>query len=183
MVGMSHFLVPFMVFPILANLLGQPPELAKAAAIMGAGKLRVFLRVTLPLSLPGVVAGSLLVFISHPRVLHRAGPARVAQGHDAVEPRRLLCREVLDWSIGGSGRGPADGRRDDCRFPAREGARRRLHPPRERLADGAAPVPLEVGGQSVCRGDHVFLVLPSLIVIPISFGDATRSCFRAKDSR
>ncbi|UZF90868.1 ABC transporter permease [Bosea sp. NBC_00550] len=63
MVGMSHFLIPFFVFPILTSLRSQPPELAKAAAIMGAGKLRIFLRVTLPLSLPGVMAGALLVFI------------------------------------------------------------------------------------------------------------------------
>lgn len=63
MVGMSHFLIPFFVFPILTSLRSQPPELARAAAIMGAGKLRIFLRVTLPLSLPGVMAGALLVFI------------------------------------------------------------------------------------------------------------------------
>ncbi|SEL89146.1 putative spermidine/putrescine transport system permease protein [Bosea lupini] len=63
MVGMSHFLIPFFVFPILTSLRSQPLELAKAAAIMGAGKLRIFLRVTLPLSLPGVMAGALLVFI------------------------------------------------------------------------------------------------------------------------
>nr|WP_255553552.1 ABC transporter permease [Caenimonas aquaedulcis] len=63
MVGMSHFLVPFMIFPILTSLLKQPPELAKAAAIMGAGKFRIFWKVTLPLSVPGVTAGCLLVFI------------------------------------------------------------------------------------------------------------------------
>lgn len=63
MVGMSHFLVPFIVFPVLANLVAQPPELARAAEIMGAGKLRIFLRVTFPLSLPGVIAGALLAFI------------------------------------------------------------------------------------------------------------------------
>jgi len=63
MVGMSHFLVPFMVFPILTNLRSQPPELAKAAAIMGAGKFRIFRTVIFPLSLPGVVSGALLVFI------------------------------------------------------------------------------------------------------------------------
>jgi putative spermidine/putrescine transport system permease protein len=63
LVGMSHFLVPFMVFPILTNLLAQPPELARAASIMGSGKLRIFWRVTFPLSLPGVITGGLLAFI------------------------------------------------------------------------------------------------------------------------
>jgi putative spermidine/putrescine transport system permease protein len=63
MIGMSHFLVPFIVFPVLANLVAQPPELSRAAEIMGAGKLRIFWRVTLPLSMPGVIAGALLAFI------------------------------------------------------------------------------------------------------------------------
>ncbi len=63
MIGMSQYLIPFMVFPILTSLQNQPPELARAAAIMGAGKLRIFARVTFPLSLPGVVTGVLLVFI------------------------------------------------------------------------------------------------------------------------
>ncbi|RUY36329.1 ABC transporter permease, partial [Mesorhizobium sp. M7A.F.Ca.US.001.04.1.1] len=49
LVGMSHFLVPFMVFPILSNLLAQPPELGRAAEIMGSGKLRIFWKVTFPL--------------------------------------------------------------------------------------------------------------------------------------
>jgi putative spermidine/putrescine transport system permease protein/mannopine transport system permease protein len=63
LVGMSHFLVPFLVFPILSNLLAQPPELARAAEIMGSGKLRIFLRITFPLSMPGVITGALLAFI------------------------------------------------------------------------------------------------------------------------
>ena len=62
-VGMSHYLVCFTMFPILTNLMSQPPELRRAAAMMGAGPWRIFWRVTLPLSLPGVLAGVLLVFI------------------------------------------------------------------------------------------------------------------------
>ena len=99
MVGMSHFLVPFMVFPILANLLGQPPELAKAAAIMGAGKLRVFLRVTFPLSLPGVVAGSLLVFIL--TLGFYIVPALLGSRKDMMLSNLVdfYAREVLDWPM------------------------------------------------------------------------------------
>ena len=62
-VGMSHFLIPFMVFPILASLTTRPAELASAARIMGAGDLRIFWQIVLPLSLPGVLAGTLMVFI------------------------------------------------------------------------------------------------------------------------
>lgn len=62
-IGMSHYLVPFMMFPILSNLLAQPTNLPRAAAIMGAGKWRIFWRVTLPLSFPAILSGCLLVFI------------------------------------------------------------------------------------------------------------------------
>ena len=62
-VGMSHFLIPFMVFPILTSLMAQPPELRRAASIMGAGRLRIFFRITLPLCLPGIMTGTLLVLI------------------------------------------------------------------------------------------------------------------------
>ena len=98
-VGMSHFLVPFMVFPILANLLGQPPELAKAAAMMGAGKLRTFLRVTFPLSLPGVVAGALLVFILC--LGFYIVPALLGSRHDMMLSNLVdfYAREILDWQM------------------------------------------------------------------------------------
>lgn len=63
LVAMVHMLLPYMIFPVLSALLAIPPELAHASASLGAGAGRTFLRVTLPLSLPGVAAGSLLVFI------------------------------------------------------------------------------------------------------------------------
>lgn len=62
-VGMSHFLIPFMVFPILSSLLARPPELTRAARIMGASNTRIFFRIVLPLSIPGVAAGTLIVLI------------------------------------------------------------------------------------------------------------------------
>lgn len=62
-IGMSHFLIPFMVFPILSSLLARPPELVKAARIMGASNTRIFFRIVLPLSMPGVAAGALMVLI------------------------------------------------------------------------------------------------------------------------
>ena len=58
----EHFL-PYMVFPILTSLLAQDQALHKAAEIMGAGRMRIFWRVTFPLSMPGVLAGVLLVTI------------------------------------------------------------------------------------------------------------------------
>ncbi len=99
MVGMSHFLIPFMVFPILAALQNQPPELARAAAIMGAGKLRIFWRVTLPLSLPGVMAGCLLVFILS--LGFYVIPALLGGRQDMMLANLVdfYAREVLNWQM------------------------------------------------------------------------------------
>lgn len=60
LLGMLNFLLPFMVLPILSNLMAQDPALARAAQTMGAGPVRIFLRITLPLSLPGVLSGVLM---------------------------------------------------------------------------------------------------------------------------
>lgn len=61
-IGLTHVLVPFMVLSIYASLQRRNPTLVPAAHTLGAGPLRAFLAVTLPLSLPGIVAGSVVVF-------------------------------------------------------------------------------------------------------------------------
>ena len=61
--AMVHILLPFMVLPIYASLRAMDPRLPRAALSLGAAPWRAFLRVTLPLSLPGVGAGCLMVFI------------------------------------------------------------------------------------------------------------------------
>jgi len=61
--AMVHILLPFMILPLYAVLRAIPPELTRAALSLGAAPWRVFLRVTWPLSRPGVAAGSLMVFI------------------------------------------------------------------------------------------------------------------------
>jgi ABC-type spermidine/putrescine transport system permease subunit I len=62
-IGLVHVLVPFMVLPIYATLEKLDRRLMEAAANLGSSPLRVFWEVVLPLSLPGVAAGSLLTFI------------------------------------------------------------------------------------------------------------------------
>ncbi len=61
--AMTHVLLPFMILPLYATLRGIDPALLKAAASLGAPPAATFRQVLLPLSLPGVFAGSLLVFI------------------------------------------------------------------------------------------------------------------------
>jgi putrescine transport system permease protein len=61
--GIVYSYLPFMVLPLYAALERQDMSLLEAASDLGARPLRAFLTITLPLSLPGIVAGYLLVFI------------------------------------------------------------------------------------------------------------------------
>jgi spermidine/putrescine transport system permease protein len=61
--GLTYNFVPFMVLPLYASLEKLDHRLLEASADLYQGPVRTFFRVTLPLSLPGVVAGTLLTFI------------------------------------------------------------------------------------------------------------------------
>ncbi len=63
MAGLVYGFLPFMILPIYASLEKLDPSLLEAAEVLGARPPARFRRVTLPLSMPGVVAGCLLVFI------------------------------------------------------------------------------------------------------------------------
>ncbi len=62
-VGLAYTLLPFMVLPLYSSIEKLDPRLIDAAKDLGAGSLRAFWHVTLPLTLPGIVAGCILVFL------------------------------------------------------------------------------------------------------------------------
>ncbi|WP_237213124.1 ABC transporter permease [Falsiroseomonas oryziterrae] len=62
-VGMVHYMVPYAVLPMLASMREIDPRLLAAARGLGAPRGTVFFRVFLPLSLPGLIAAGVLVFI------------------------------------------------------------------------------------------------------------------------
>ena len=61
--GITYNFLPFMALPLYVSLEQVDQRLIEAAEDLYASKIHAFLRVTLPLSLPGVVAGTLLTFI------------------------------------------------------------------------------------------------------------------------
>ncbi|WP_459963408.1 ABC transporter permease [Nocardia sp. IFM 10818] len=61
--GLVYNFLPFMVLPLYASLEKLDPRLLEASADLAHGPVRTFWRVTLPLSMPGVVAGTLLTFV------------------------------------------------------------------------------------------------------------------------
>jgi len=62
-IGIVYSYLPFMILPLYSNLEKHDLTLLEAAADLGASPVKSFFRITLPLSMPGIVAGCLLVFI------------------------------------------------------------------------------------------------------------------------
>jgi putative spermidine/putrescine transport system permease protein/spermidine/putrescine transport system permease protein len=62
-IGMVHIMLPFMVLPLYASMRAINPDYMRAAANLGASPIRAFWQVFLPLSLPGLAAGIVIVFV------------------------------------------------------------------------------------------------------------------------
>jgi putrescine transport system permease protein len=62
-IGIVYTYLPFMILPLYTNLVKLDGALLEASADLGARPFRTFLSITLPLSMPGIIAGSMLVFI------------------------------------------------------------------------------------------------------------------------
>ncbi|WP_461470561.1 ABC transporter permease subunit [Pararhodobacter sp.] len=98
-VGIVYTYLPFMILPLYANLVKLDDALLEAAADLGASPMTTFFTVTLPLSLPGIVAGSMLVFI--PAIGEYVIPALLG-GPDTLMIGRVLWDEFFssrDWPV------------------------------------------------------------------------------------
>lgn len=102
LVGESHIMLPFMVLSLYATMATIDRRLLDAAASLGAHPTIGFVRVYFPLTLPGIVAGSVIVFVQAlgffltPAILGSVGSAMIAQ---------LIVTQVgviLDWGKGGA---------------------------------------------------------------------------------
>jgi putrescine transport system permease protein len=96
-IGIVYSYLPFMILPLYSNLEKHDNTLLEAAQDLGAGPIRSFIRVTLPLSFPGIVAGSLLVFI--PAVGEYVIPSLLGRT-DQLMVAKLLSDEFFlnrDW--------------------------------------------------------------------------------------
>jgi putative spermidine/putrescine transport system permease protein len=63
MIGMTHIYLPFMVLMLAAAIRSVPRDVEAAAAMLGSSRVHIFFAVTLPLTAPGILAGSILVFV------------------------------------------------------------------------------------------------------------------------
>jgi putative spermidine/putrescine transport system permease protein len=100
LVGLVHVFIPFMALAIAGSLQNVSPDLVQAARSLGASPGRAFWRVVWPLSLPGVQAGALLVFIL--AVSSYVVPILLGASNVLVMPM-LIVQTLLDtfnWPLG-----------------------------------------------------------------------------------
>jgi len=98
-VGIVYSYLPFMILPLYANLEKHDLSLLEAAIDLGCKPWRAFLRITLPLSMPGLIAGSMLVFI--PAVGEFVIP-RMLGGTNSLMIGRVLWDEFFlnrNWPV------------------------------------------------------------------------------------
>jgi putrescine transport system permease protein len=97
--GIVYTYLPFMILPLYANLVKLEGSLLEASSDLGARPLATFFHVTLPLSMPGVIAGFMLVFI--PAIGEFVIPELLG-GPDTLMIGRILWNEFFanrDWPV------------------------------------------------------------------------------------
>jgi len=97
---LTYIWVPFVALPIFASLENLDPSILEAANDLGASRWRVFLRVTLPLSMPGVAAAFVFVFI--PTIGEFVTPSLVGGTDGLMFGNAIseLFTAALDWQTG-----------------------------------------------------------------------------------
>jgi spermidine/putrescine transport system permease protein len=93
LIGMVYEFLPFMILPVYTSLEKIEPSLYEAAADLGANATRTFLRITFPLALPGVMAGTILTFIP---VIGTFVVSDILGGRQVILVGNLIQRQFLD---------------------------------------------------------------------------------------
>ncbi|QXM25339.1 ABC transporter permease [Elioraea tepida] len=99
-VGMIHYMIPYAVLPLYASMRDIDPRLVPAARGLGASRLEAFRRVFLPLTLPGIIAATVLVFIFS--LGFYVTPAILGGGRTLMiaEYIKLQILDLIRWGLG-----------------------------------------------------------------------------------
>lgn len=99
-IGLTDSFIVYMVLAVATSMYGIDQSLYKAASILGANRMKAFFSITLPLSLPGIIAGSTLVF----SLSMSAFVTPALMGGTAVKVMPVLAYEqimaTLNWPLG-----------------------------------------------------------------------------------
>jgi putative spermidine/putrescine transport system permease protein len=101
-IGMTYIMLPFLVMPLHATLRGIDPSTLRAAAICGASRWQAFWRVLVPLAMPGIASGALMVFVM--ALGYFVTPALLggAQYMMLAELIAQLVQQLLNWGLAGA---------------------------------------------------------------------------------
>src|SRR4029450_3998520 len=100
MIALTHIFLPFMVLVLIGPIQNIPRDVEDAARVLGASWGSAFLRVTLPLSAPGILSGSILVFVL---TISALGTPRSLGGPTSQVMSTLIYDEFLqrlNWPAG-----------------------------------------------------------------------------------
>jgi ABC-type spermidine/putrescine transport system permease subunit I len=100
LIGLTQVHLPFMILPLIASLAARDRFLEEASANLGAGRVETFLRVVVPLSLPGIAAGTALVFaLSYTNFII---PQLLGGGNYSTVAVKVYEQTIviLDWATG-----------------------------------------------------------------------------------
>lgn len=101
-IGMTYIMLPFLVMPLHATLRSIDPSTLRAAAVCGASRWQAFWRVLVPLAMPGIASGALMVFVMAlgyfvtPALL--GGPSYMM----LAELIAQLVQSLLNWGLAGA---------------------------------------------------------------------------------
>ena len=98
--GMVHYMVPYAALPLYANMKGIDPRLVPAARGLGATPVEAFLKVYLPMSVPGLISAGILVFIFS--LGFYVTPALLGGGKTIMiaEYIAVQINDTLNWGVG-----------------------------------------------------------------------------------
>ena len=101
-VGMTYIMLPFVILPLVGVLKAIDPAILRAAALCGANSWQCFTRVLLPLSLPGIAVGALMVFVM--ALGYYVTPALLGGTANMMlaEMVAQFVQSLVNWGMGGA---------------------------------------------------------------------------------
>ena len=101
-IGMTYIMLPFVILPLIGVIRAIDPAILRAAALCGANRRQCFTRVLLPLSLPGIAAGALMVFVMS--LGYFVTPALLGGTSNMMlaELVAQFVQSLVNWGMGGA---------------------------------------------------------------------------------
>ncbi|MER9594649.1 MULTISPECIES: ABC transporter permease [unclassified Mesorhizobium] len=99
-IGMVYIMLPFMILPLVGTLRAIDPMTLRAASLCGASPFQAFRRILVPLSLPGVAAGGLMVFVMS--LGYFVTPALLGGTSNMMLAEMIaqMVQSLLNWGLG-----------------------------------------------------------------------------------